>query len=246
MAELCTKQQRKQVEDMLYKLLDQIDHTHTNSDYYRQIFANMSNDEFFHFFERRLPIRFHYDMFKIEPVMPDIIQAFKILNTVPLFEKINVPHIYRKADGTPVQTEEAMTIYIHDKRLKQMVIEKSHVSMNTEKRDMKTGLLTAEDKGAKETDREFESLAAFGLEYTMDEFARPRADSMRAAAEMNSVIMTKGSVSDKDIVVNREDSLAKNLLNTYLIGAHIHSNLLDSDYMTPYTLKNKQRQVERV
>lgn len=245
MAELCTKQQRKQIEDMLYKILDQIDHTHTNSDYYRNIFASMSNDEFYHFFQRRLPIRFHYDMFKIEPVMSDINQSLKTLG-VPLFEKVNVPHIYRKQDGTPVQTEEAMVIYIHEKRLKQMVIEKSHVSMNTEKRDMKTGLLTAEDKGAKETDREFESLAAFGLEYTMDEFARPRADSMRAAAEMNSVIMVKGTVSDKDIVVNREDSLSKNLLNTYLIGAHIHSNLLDKDYMTPYTLKNKQRQVERI
>lgn len=245
MADLCSTQKRKQVEELLYKLLDTIDKTHTNSDYYRNIFSKMSNDEFYHFFERRLPIRFHYDMFKIEPVMSDIVAAFKILGK-PLFEKVNIPHIYRRKDGTPAQSEECLVIYIHEKRLKQMVIEKSHVSMNTEKRDQKTGLLTAEDKGAKETDREFESLAAFGLEYTMDEYARPRADSMRAAAEMNSVIMTKGTVSDKDITVNREDSLSKNLLNVYLIGAHIHSNLLDVDYMTPYTIKNKQRQIERL
>lgn len=245
MADLCTPKQRKQVEELLYKILDTVDPSHTNSDYYRGILGKMSNNDFYHFFERRLPIRFHYEIFKIEPTMSQILEAFKILNK-PLFERVNLPHVYRRKDGKPVQSQEALVIFVHEKRLKQMVIEKSHVAMNTEKRDMKSGLLTAEDKGAKETDREFEALAAFGLEYTMDEFARPRADSMRAAAEMNNVIMNKGFVTDKDIVVNRADSLSKNLLNVYLIGAHIHSNLLDTDYMTPYTAKNKQRQVERL
>ena len=245
MAELCTTKQRKQVEDLLYSILDKVDPSHTNSDYYRKILSKMNNNEFYEFFKRRLPIRFHYDAFHIEPIMPDIVDAFKILQK-PLFETVNLPHEYRRKDGKPVKSQECLVIYIHIKRLKQMVISKSHVAMNIEKRDMKTGLLTSEDKGAKETDREFESLAAFGLEYVMDEFSRPRADSMRASAEMNSIIMTKGFVTDKDIVVNRADSLSKNMLNVYLIGAHIHSNLLDTDYMTPYTAKNKQRKVERI
>ena len=239
-----TKQKRKEVEDLIYKTLDTIDGSKTNSDYYRQLFATMNDEDFFHFFEKRLPIRFHYDIFKIEPKMYEIVDAFKVLKK-PLMEKLNLPHVYTNRDGVPVQSKECLVMYLHIKRMKQIVADKSHVALNTEKRDMKTGLLSGEDKGARESDREFESLAAFGLEYTMDEFARPRADSLRAANEMNSVILAKGAVSDKDIRVEKSDNLAKNMLNVYLLGANIHSNLIDVDYMTPYTAKNKQKQVIR-
>lgn len=242
---LCDTKTRKEVEEMIYGILDEIDDTKTNSDYYRQLFSTMSNDEFYHFFERRLPIRIHYEIFKIEPTMDKIVKAFKKLGE-PLFEKVNMRHIYVNKKGKPVQSKECLVIPIHIKRLKQMVISKSHVSMNTEKRDMRDGLLTSEDKGAKETDREFESLEAFGLEYTVNEFSRPRADSLRAAAQMNSVIMSKGFINDSDITIDRADSLSKNMLNVYLLGAHIHTNLLDIDYMTPYTAKNKHKEIERL
>lgn len=242
--ELMTNKQRDEIELLIYKIFDTIDPSHTNSDYYRELFSKMDNNEFYHFFERRLPLRFHYDIFKIEPKMYEIIDAFKVLGK-PLFEKVNIPHIYRNQDGEPVQSQECLVIYIHIKRMKQFVTHKSHVALNIEKRDMKTGLLTGEDKGAKETDREFESLASFGLDYTMDEFSRVRADSLRASSEMNNIILTKGTVSEKDFTIDKNDSLSKNLLNVYLLGANIHSNLVDIDYMTPYTSKNRIREIER-
>lgn len=242
--ELITTKQREEIEELLYKVLDTIDPTKTNSDYYRELFYNMNNNQFYHFWERRLPIRFHYDIFKIEPKMYDIVDAFKLID-VPLLEKINMPHIYKNKDGIPVQSNECLVLYIHIKRMKQMVAEKSHVALNVEKRDMKTGLLTGEDKGAKETDREFEALAANGLEYTIDEFSRFRADSMRSAAEANNIILSKGTLSEKDLTVEKSDSLAKNMMNVYLLGANIHSNLVDIDYMTPYTAKNKMQQIKR-
>ena len=79
----------------------------------------------------------------------------------------------------------------------------------------------------------------------MYEFSKPKADAMSAMTQMSNAIMSKGFVSDKDIDVAKDDSIGKNLLNVYLIGAHIHSNLVDIDYMTPYTAKNKQHQIER-
>lgn len=245
MAQLITDKQRDEIELLIYKIFDTIDPSHTNSDYYRELFASMDNSEFYHFFERRLPLRFHYDIFKIEPKMYNIIDAFKVLDK-PLFEKVNLPHIYRNSDGVPIQSQECLVLYIHIKRMKQFVTHKSHVALNTTKRDMKTGLLTGDDKGAKETDREFESLAAFGLDYTMDEFSRVRADSLRAGSEMNNIILTKGTVSEKDFSIDKSDSLSKNLLNVYLLGANIHSNLIDIDYMTPYTSKNRIRTIERL
>lgn len=237
-------ERREAAEMLIYKTFDTVDKTKTNSDYYRKIFSNMSDEDFFNFCKRRLAFRFHQELFKIEPKMYDIFDAFKILDK-PLIERVKLPHYYTNENGEPVETQECLVIYIHLKRMKQMLTKKNSTAINTEKRDMKTGLLLGEDKGGKETDREFESLAIMGLEYTMDEFARLKADAMSAMSQMSNVIMSKGFVSEKDVTVAKNDSLGKNMLNVYLTGAHIHSNLVDIDYITPHTAKNKQQQIER-
>lgn len=236
---------RKKAEELIYNVFDKADPSHTNSDYYKKIFATMSDDDFMEFCKRRLPFRFHEQAFKIEPKMYQVIDAFKVLNK-PLFEKVKLPYVYINSKGEPVETQECLVIYIHLKRMKQMLTKKNHVTIDIEDRDMKTGLLNTSNRGGKETDREFESLATMGLEYTMDEFARPKGDAMAASAQMSNAILSKGYVSNKDITVTKTDSLGKNMLNAYLIGAHIHSNLIDTGYMTPHTAANKQRKIERV
>ena len=230
---------RQKAEELIYKVFDAVDKTHTNSDYYKKLFSSMSDSDFEKFCKRRLPLRFHIKVFDVEPKMPDIVNAFKVLGK-PSLEKVKLPHVYEK-DGVPIESEECLVIYIHLKRMKQMATKKNHASINIEKRDMKTGLLTSDDKGGKETDREFESLATMGLDYTMDEFARAKADSMEAMDQMSAAILAKGYVEDADITVASDDSLGKNLMNVYLMGAHIHSNLIDVDYMTPLTAKNKKK-----
>ena len=246
MANEISSAQRKKAEELIYAVLDKVDTTKTNSNYYRDIFSKMTNDQFYKFWQRRVPIRFHFEIFKIEPKMEQIVDAFKFLN-VPLIEKINLPHIYvDPKTGTPVQSKPCMVIYIHIKRMKQMLAAKSHIAVNSDKRDMKTGLLSGGDKAAKNTDREFEALAAYGLEYNMDEFSRMRADSLNAGAQADQAIVNKGYLSEKDFVVAKDDSLAKNMLNVYLMAANIHTNLIDEQYMTPLTAKNKQRAIERL
>ena len=53
------------------------------------------------------------------------------------------------------------------------------------------------------------------------------------------LILANGFVRDSDLQIPNDDSLGKNMLNSYLLGAHIASNLVDIDYMTPYTAKNR-------
>lgn len=239
-----TKQKRNQIENLVYSVFDAVDKSHTNSDYYRKLFAGMTDEAFYKFLQRRLPFRFHTELFKIEPKMYEIFDAFKILDK-PLLEKVNMPHVYVNNQGVPVQSKECAVVYIHLKRLKQTVAKKTTIAIDVEKRDMRTGLLQGGDKGGKETDREFESLAVMGLETNMYEFSRPRADSLRALTQMNNAISSKGFVTKEDINVENDDSLAKNMLNVYLIGANIHSNLVDTDYMTPYTARNKKQTIDR-
>ena len=236
---------RQEIEELIYKVYDTIDKTHTNSEYYKNIFSKMNDEEFYKFFERRLPLRFHEDAFKIQPKMYEIVDAFKIIDK-PLLERVNFPHIYVNSNGKPVQSKECMVIYIHIKRMKQMLSKKNNASMRVGKRDMRTGLLMQEDKAAKETDREFESLASYGLDYTMDEFRTVKADAMQASAEMIATIVDKGSVSQNDYAVTKVDGLARNMLNVYLLGAGVYSNLIDREYMTPLTAKNKQKRIERM
>jgi hypothetical protein len=235
---------RQKAEELIYKVLDTADKTKTNSDYYKKIFAKMTDDQFYNFFKNRLPLRFHMDVFNIEPKMYDIVDAFKVLNK-PLFEKVKMPHVFIDKNGNSVESKEALVIYINIKRMKQMNTKKTTNAININKRDYKTGLLTSEDKGGKETGREFETLAIAGLDNTMNEFARPKADAMSAMSQMSNEINSKGFVRYSDLEISKTDSLGKNALYIYLMGAHIHSNLIDINYMTPYTAKNKQNNIER-
>lgn len=235
-----TPEKRKQAEKLIYDTFDAVDKTGTNTEYYKELFASMTDDQFYKFAQRRLPFRMIQELFKIEPTMSDIFEAFKVLDK-PLIEKLKLPYLYKNKDGVPVESKDCLVLYIHLKRMKQMLSKKTNTAMEIANRDMKTGLLVSDDKGGKESDREFEALAAMGLEYTIDEFSRPKADGMKAKSQMYNAISSKGFVSEKDISTDKSDSLAKNMLNVYLLGCNIHSNLVDEDYMTPLTLKNKQR-----
>ncbi len=237
--------QRQKAEALIYKVFDTLDKSHTNSDYYREIFAKMSDEEFTKFCKRRLPFRFHENAFHIEPKMYEIVDALKVLN-VPLLEKVKLPYVYKDPKtGEPVETQEAIVIYIHLKRMKQMLTKKNHTAMDIDKRDYKSGNLVGDSKGSRETYREFESLALMDLDYTIEEFARPKADAMDTIAQMSNEISTKGSVSQSDLKTPIDDMLSRRAVNVYLMGAHIHSNLLDTDYMTPLTARNKQKAFER-
>ena len=235
-----TPEKRKQAEKLIYDTFDAVDKTGTNTEYYKELFAGMTDDQFYKFAQRRLPFRMIQELFKIEPTMSDIFEAFKVLDK-PLIEKLKLPYLYKNKDGVPVESKECLVLYIHLKRMKQMLSKKTNTAMEIANRDMKTGLLVSDDKGGKESDREFEALAVMGLDFTIDEFSRPKADAMKAKSQMYNAISSKGFVSEKDISVDKSDSLAKNMLNVYLLGCNIHSNLIDEDYMTPLTLKNKQR-----
>lgn len=239
-----TKEQRNQAESLIYKTFDAIDKTGANTEYYKALFAKMSNDQFEKFFKRRLPLRYHTEIFKNEPSMSDIFDGFKVIKK-PLLEKVKCPYLFMNDEGVPIETKEALVIYVHLKRMKQMLMEKTSVGIDNTNRDMKTGRTNSYSKAGQETDREFESLAVMGFDWSMDELSRPRADSMRMKNQMSNAIMTKGFVTMDDLDFDKTDSLSKNTLNVYLIGANIHSNLIDEDYLTPHTIANRKQQIER-
>ena len=237
-------QQRLKAERLVYQVMDQLDPSGRNSDFWKAEFAKMNDDQFKKYISGNFPFYFQTGAFK-EPSMDQISKALDILK-VPLLESVYMPFKYKDANGRPMKTKPCMVVYIHMKRMKQLLTKKNGMSIDTKTRDMRTGLLTGVDKNGKESDHEFESLAISGLYSTMNEFSRPRADSMEDKSVMNNTIKTTGYVSIKDLPEDLNDSLSKNLLSTYFIGAQLMSNLVNEEYMVPYTYLNKEKKISRV
>lgn len=237
-----TPEQREQIETLVYKTFDAADKTGANTQYYKELFAGMSDAQFTKLLQRRLPFRYHTQIFKVEPSMSDIFDGFRVLKK-PLMEKVKLPYVHINKNGQPIESKECLVVYCNIKRMKQMRAKKTNNAVEIAKRDMKTGRLDGEDKGGLESNKEFEGVASLGLESTLIENARIKADAMKAKSEAYNTINVKGEVSLADIDASRTDSIAKNTFNVYLIGANLHSNLVDEDYYTPHTLNRRKKQM---
>ena len=235
---------RQKAEELIYRVMDALDKDEYNSSYYKKMFANMSDSEFYKFCERNLPFRFHTKPFVVEPKMYDIEEALKILG-VPLLEKVALPYLYIDKNCNPVWSKEALVIYIHLKKMKQFITKKNSTPTGIDNRDMKSGLLVSFDKGGKTSDREMEALAVMGLDETMDEMSTWRADYMDAKSAAYQTISTLGTISKDDIPIDETDSISKSTLNTYLISALINTNILNQDYLLPKTLADRKARVVR-
>ena len=240
-----TKKQRKEVEMIVYKLMDILDPTEQNSNWYKDKFRKMNDKQFFEFFQQEFPLKFQMKLFEIEPTLNQEYTAADFLK-IPIMEYLHMPFMYRNKDNIPVETNyPALVIYVPMKKMKQFVSKKNSMSVNITERNMKTGRLINKDKNGNTSDREMEALAVMGMENTMRELSTFRADTVKAKNEFYATIAAKNMVSLKDVFVEQDDSIARNTLNVYLIGAHINSNLINVGDYTPQTLKNKQR-VKRI
>ena len=129
--------------------------------------------------------------------------------------------------------------------MQQIVSKKNAMSTDITGRDMKTGLLLSEDKNGQVSDREMEALMVAGLDSVVEEFSKAKADAMESKDKMYNTINNVGMVKLSDIETNSDDSLSRNLLNTYLLGIHIDSNLVNKEGYLPHTLEQRKRQISR-
>ena len=223
--------------------MDILDPDGNNTDFWKSEFSKMSDEQFKKYISGNFPFYFQTGAFK-EPSMDQIAKALDELK-VPLLESIYLPYKYKDRDGNPMKTKPCMVVYIHMKRMKQLLTKKNGMSIGVDSRDMRTGLLTGIDKNGKESDREFESLAISGLYNTIKEFSRSRADSMEDKNIMNNDIKITGMTRLSDLPEALDDSLSKNLLSTYFLGAQLYSSLVNEDYMLPYVYRERKRKISR-
>lgn len=238
--------ERKKAEELIYKVFDTVDTEGLNTAYYKALFADMNDAQFKTFCRKNLPFRYHNKPWQNDPTMEDIKKGLDVLN-IPLMEKVALPYLYTNKDGEPVWSAyEALVIYIHLKKMKQFVIKKTNTTSSIDIRDMRTGLLTSHDKGGKTSDREMEGLIAMNMYETLKELSTFRGDYMNAKNVAYSTISSKGILRSEDIPIESEDSLAKNMMNYYMLGSCLRTNIINKDNYLPSTLKARgNKKVER-
>ena len=234
----------KKAQDLILETMDKLDKTGMNSSYYKEKFSRMSDQEFIKWAAKPLPIRFHSKAFEIEPTLSDAEEALNFLGT-PLLEKVSLPYLYVNKNGEPVWSKPAMVVYIHVKKMKQFITKKNSTPASIEKRDMKGGRLLSVDKGGATSDREMEALTVMGMDQTMKELSTYRADYMDAKSEAYQTISTTGQLSQSDLHLSNYDSLGRNMLNVYMVGSLLNSNMINVDYLLPKTIADRKRRVER-
>jgi hypothetical protein len=235
-----TKKIREEIETLIYKVFDTLDSTGTNTEHYSVMFSKMSDKRFLDYLKKtKWPFRFHTVPFDVEPTVDDCHKASNIIG-FKLFDKVALPHIHQDRNGNPVVSNEAMIIDIPIKRMQQIVSKKTSTPSDITKRDMKTGVLLSDDKGAKTSDREMEALVFQGLDSTAKEMGRHKADYRTPKNIMYNAISTTGTFSLEDAPTNPEDSMARNYMNVYMLSAQLYTNLLNEEGYLAWTLKNKK------
>lgn len=236
---------RKAAEALIIKGFDKLDPTKKNSEFYKEMFSKMTDEQFLAFCKRRFPFRLQQSVFEVEITYNSCINALKSIN-VPVMEKITCPQLYKNKDGEPVKTEyDALVLYMNLKKLKQFITKKSGYNLDINKRNPKTGAIIDNGKGV-ESDRELETLVMQNMTNCVEEFTRAKADDMEAKNKMYTQISSTGQVYLKDIKSSDVSSqVSRSTVDVYLIGSGLMSNLLEKDYMTPYTLANRSKRIEK-
>lgn len=235
---------RKKAEALIYKAFDAIDPSKANSEFYKQLFSKMSDDQFLAFCKGRLPFRLQQTIFERELTPKKCLDGLKAIN-VPATEKVTCAQLYKNSDGVPVTTtHEALVGYMSYKKLKQFVTKKSGYNTDITTRNPKTYHIVGNSKGV-ESDRELETLVLQNMNDTIKEMTRAKADDIEAKNKMYNMINTTGQVSLKDLDSTPSAQVARTTVDVYLIGAGLMSNLIEQDYMTPYTLANRKKRIEK-
>lgn len=236
--------EREKAEALVFKFFDAIDPTGANTKFYKELFAGMSDNEFKTFCGRKLPFRLQTQPFKYEPKVSDIMKSFKVLN-VPFLEDVYEPHLYKDENGKPVTCRKAIAAYVNLVALKQMLAKKNSWATENAQRESKTGRLTSHDKAGLVSDRETESFFLFDQFKCVDLFTHEMADDMDAKNQMLAQINATGTYHQDEVSRDNVNQISKNTVDAYFIGSCLMTNLINKDYMTPYTLSCKQKKIER-
>lgn len=246
---------RTEIEQDFYSFLDDCDPSGKNTERLKAFFAPMDNKQFFTWMEEFLSnpsktIQVGYEPFN-NPVTIEFIEALAKKHDIHLRETVYKPYLTGDTKNPPASVHPVLVMDMPVKRLKQMVMTKSHSSVTNSKRDAVTGQVTGDNKTARVTDVEGYSLAVQELYACAQEAYGPMADDQAAFFEMERQIKRNGEVSLKDLPNDPLNKTTINAINDLILGSGLVTNIVDTasnGYVLPITMKandEKSSTIER-
>lgn len=234
------KAKRKQMEDLLFGVFDDLDPTKTNSAKYRALFSKMSDANFDSFFKDFFASEDEYFVLDVvdyerDLKIEDVERAAKRLG-VPLFERVVMPFVNKDKENPVITKFEVPVGFIHTKRMQQILSKKNTTSTEIGSRSALTGQVVGRDKNARDSDSENFALVTIDATETLREFMGPRADDMVMKNEMYSNIAQKGFVSLQGLTNDVDNKVTLNAVDVHLIGMGIKSDLITDGLHVKKTL----------
>ena len=234
------KKKRKEMEDLIYGFFDLFDPTGRNTEYYRNKFKAMDDNQFDKYFK----LLFAQDDPYLTATMVDYENPIKIENiekaaeflNVPLFERVVLPYASSDPNNPVITKHECMVGYLNIKRLQQINFKKLGLSTDVSERNMITGQVTGHDKNSRNSDAETTALLTVAANASLKEFMSARADDMVMKKEMNQKILRDGYVSMADLTDKLVNKTTLNSASVFFLGAGIMNDLITNDYLLPKTV----------
>ena len=242
-------QKRQKIEKLIKAAFIAMDPTGHNTAIWKEKFAKMSDKEFQEFMKLlrsdEEQIRYEYHEFGDDaPTLDNAINASKVIG-FNLFQYCYLPHITEDDNVIMRTPTKCLVGWINLKAVQQFVEKKNGSSTSINIRDPKTGQVTSDDKNASNSDME----ACMVLAYMdgdkesaiIKELHGFRSDDFVAKAEAYASIQDKGYVSLDEITTgDNTGKMTLNLVNTYLLGALLKSDLITDSYVLPSSIGKKK------
>lgn len=232
---------RKDIEDLVYKVFDALDPSGMNTAKYKRILTAMGEEEFAKWLKEFLEDpdeQFCYDLVEFQTKLDfnTVEKAAKVLD-VPLMEYLYLPHLTRDPNNVICTKEKCLVGYLNIKRTQQMVQKKNGLSMGGEQRSALTGQVINDDKNSKNSDLEGSLMIGLGMDNLVKELYGPRGDDLVADRQVQKQIETRGYVTLDDIDTDLTNKTTLNTINAFLYGMGLYSDLVTDTYILPKTSK---------
>ena len=236
---------RKQIQDLVNKVLLALDPTGINSKKYEAMFAKMSDQQFAKWMDAfiaddksniRLDIEeFGNDKRRIR--FDNVEKAANILG-IKLFEYVYMPHLSSDPNH-PVRTRYPVLVgWLNIKRTQQLVTKKTGLAINDENRDEMTGAVKGDAKGGTTTGIENELLAGVGAKEVLAEISGARGDNVMEYESMLKSIAEKGSVKLADVKTNAFDKPTLLAADMYFAAMGLKTDLISPSYYSYANIKS--------
>lgn len=230
------KNKRLQIESLVYRTMNALDPSGSNTEKYKAMFSKMNDAAFSKWVTQFLAdpkanIRLDIEEFDKSKTLKyeNIEKAAKQMN-LDLYEYVYIPHVSSNPNR-PVRTRTPVLVgYLNIKTVQQLQTKKSTGVINDLDRDDLTGIAKGESKGGTFSGIENEILIGLGADNVLSEVCGVRGDNMVEYENMLEAISETGSCSLKDIKTNSLDKPTLLKTDLFLKAMGIKTDIVSEAY----------------